>query len=373
MVSYDAKVVQEKAAGKWGQIASDLAPDLQPALDANHRHVPCPIHGGTDGFRLFPRFDDSGAAICNTCGCFSKFKLLMEVNKWDFSKTVNEVGALIGASAVDGRKHPTSNSRAFKATPVTKQAPKPNNKSIADYRRKLDYFWGLGVSVGHQSAEPLRKYWQSRGLSKLLHGPCDDVRFVRRFKHPSGQYFPAKFLAIRNKQGDIVNLHRTYLTSDGQKAGVENPRLMMKIPERFSIAGSAIRYGTPIQGVLSVAEGFENAGAVYCATGLNCWSAVTANMLKRFKPPESVHTVLIWCDKDILGVGDSAALELCQRLKLEGLSAFIIKPKGTIPQGTKGLDWNQVWQQQGSQGFPSGEHLWRYLNAHRSPDMEAYA
>ena len=42
-----------------------LAPALEPALSRVGRHVACPVHGGTDGFRLF-RDADRRAGVCAT-------------------------------------------------------------------------------------------------------------------------------------------------------------------------------------------------------------------------------------------------------------------------------------------------------------------
>lgn len=374
MVSYDAKTVKAKAEGKWEQIASTLAPDLKSALDANHTHVPCPIHGGTDGFRLFPHFGKTGQAICNTCGAFTNgFSLLMEVNGWDYPTTVNEIGSLIGAPAPDGRVYKSKRKLAPAVKRTVKKASKKREISPEDFNYWLNFHWARGVDVHHRHAEPLRRYWASRSLSKLLDGPCDDIRYIKRCRHPSGGFFGAKVLAIRDKHGKLVNLHRTFLTEEGHKAPVKKPRLMLQLPKGHTISGAAIRHGKPVQGVLNIAEGFENAAAVYCAVGLTCWSAVSANMLKAFQPPEDVHTVLIWSDKDKSLVGETAAHALKTRLREEGYNAFVLKPKSVVPDGQKGLDWNQVWQLQGSAGFPSGQHLWDYLNGHSSPFQEACA
>lgn len=85
--------VKEAARGHWREILLSLAPSLTEAVEAAPRHVPCPVHGGTNGFRLFPHWEDTGAAICNTCGGFNDgFALLQFVNGWQFSETVNKVG-----------------------------------------------------------------------------------------------------------------------------------------------------------------------------------------------------------------------------------------------------------------------------------------
>jgi hypothetical protein len=87
----DKEKLKEQAKGHWLDILEALAPDFQEAIDECPKHVPCPFHGGKDGFRFFNDADETGMAICNTCGAFSPYKLLMEANDWDFHKTLREI------------------------------------------------------------------------------------------------------------------------------------------------------------------------------------------------------------------------------------------------------------------------------------------
>jgi phage/plasmid primase-like uncharacterized protein len=63
--------------GLWPTIFPLVAPQLNQAMRANGDHVPCPVHGGEDGFRLFPDWRQSGGGICNTCGTFGNGVLLL--------------------------------------------------------------------------------------------------------------------------------------------------------------------------------------------------------------------------------------------------------------------------------------------------------
>ena len=70
-MSYQIHVVKEAAKGHWREIFGALAPQLNEAVDRAPNHVSCPVHGGTDGFRLFPHWEETGAGICNTCGAIT--------------------------------------------------------------------------------------------------------------------------------------------------------------------------------------------------------------------------------------------------------------------------------------------------------------
>ncbi|CAI8817436.1 primase-helicase zinc-binding domain-containing protein [Methylocaldum szegediense] len=76
--SLESRDVRNAARGAWVAILGDLAPELEAALARPGRHVPCPVHGGRDGFRLYPDAEKTGGGICNTCGAYPDgFSLLM--------------------------------------------------------------------------------------------------------------------------------------------------------------------------------------------------------------------------------------------------------------------------------------------------------
>ena len=62
---YDYQELRDQAQGRWSHILASLAPELESALDKAPRHVPCPVHGGKDGFRLYRDYEDNGGAVCN--------------------------------------------------------------------------------------------------------------------------------------------------------------------------------------------------------------------------------------------------------------------------------------------------------------------
>ena len=88
----EAKEVKRLASGYWNSIVATLAPQLEQAVQKTGKHVPCPIHGGQDGFRLFRDFNATGGGICNTCGEFTDgFSLIQWVNEWSFSETLKAI------------------------------------------------------------------------------------------------------------------------------------------------------------------------------------------------------------------------------------------------------------------------------------------
>src|SRR5436305_1603037 len=92
--------IRAAASGRWINILGVLAPDLEPAIQKLGRHVPCPVHGGKDGFRLFRDAAQTGGGICASCGPYSDgFALLMWLKGWDFPQCLQAVGTHLGLDA----------------------------------------------------------------------------------------------------------------------------------------------------------------------------------------------------------------------------------------------------------------------------------
>lgn len=343
-----AQEVKELASGRWVTILGALAPQLRPALDRAGRHVPCPVHGGRDGYRVFRDVAETGGSVCNTCGAFADgFATLMWANGWDFPTTLRAVADYLCASPSAGR-------------PARKVKSEPQKGEDDEKRRQaLNRVWNESISILDREAEPARLYLARRGISIR---PQDALRF-----HPSLSYydgttrvgeFPAIIAMVTGAQGNPVTIHRTYLTPDGKKAPVESPKKLMSYPKDRKIIGGAIRL-VEAGPVLAVAEGLETALAVLEGTGLPVWCAVNALLLENFVPPPGVNRVIVFADKDRptkqhpKGHGQEAARRLVQRLWEMGIKATAIVPQGEIPPGQKSLDWLDILNRDGKVGFPT--------------------
>ena len=116
MSRFDIKTVKAAAEGRWDAIFSALAPQLAPAQERVGRHVPCPVHGGTDGFRLFKHYAAKGDGICNTCGAKTDgFDMLCWVNGWTFAQALTAVGNFLGLKP-EASENRSSHSHATRST-----------------------------------------------------------------------------------------------------------------------------------------------------------------------------------------------------------------------------------------------------------------
>ena len=256
----EAREVRERAAGRWTDMLAVLAPALGLALSRPGRHVPCPVHGGTDGLRLFRDVDDTGGGVCNTCGIFPDgFALLMWVNRWSFPEALQAVAHELGMT--DGRE-PESR-RVHAPHP---QSPERDRESVIE---ALNRVWQHSLDPADRREAPLRSYLSRRGLSGVrLDGGV--VRF-----HPALGYwqcndrdetelvarYPAMVALVTGADGAPVTVHRTYLIPDGHKAPVPDPKKLMGYPGG-RLVGGAIRLFAPGP-TLGIAEGIETALAVH--------------------------------------------------------------------------------------------------------------
>lgn len=94
----DVGSLKESIGDDWLSVLRDLAPELEEACNEFPEHVPCPIHGGKDGFRLFNDAEETGGGICNTCGAFPDgIALLRAVKGWTFIQACKNIESWLDA------------------------------------------------------------------------------------------------------------------------------------------------------------------------------------------------------------------------------------------------------------------------------------
>jgi len=346
----EAKELKQLAAGRWESIIARLAPQLGQAIDRLPHHVPCPVHEGTDGFRLFKDFNDTGGGVCNTCGIkHDGYSLLMWVNGWDFKTTHEALQDVLLVGGGNITLPPVA------TKPVTK---KVKETDVEDIRDSLNHVWKDSVTLSSPEARPARRYFANRGITNVDYRKIDSkmIRFVPLLDYfeedeNTGKYrstgkFPAIVTMVCDSNGCPSTIHRTYLTPEGTKAPVQSAKKMMRhcADNLFGAMQIAVLGKSK---VLGVTEGIETALAVMSAFNIPVWPTGNAYLLENFVPPKWVD-VVIYADKDLPskqhpeGHGQSSAKLLLKRLWSEGTKASVKIPDNDIPQGMKSVDWLDV-------------------------------
>ena len=211
-------------------------------------------------------------------------------------------------------------------------------------RINLNALWHSGSVV--RESNSAGKYLLNRGLQIPNSG-------VLKF-HPNLNYwngsefigeFPAMLAAVTSPTGELITVHRTFLTDDGHKAPVPTHKKLA--PATGLLRGASIKLGTPTNKIdgelgLGIAEGIETALAAYTLFDVPVWSTVSASVLKSFAPPQAVKNIYIFADNDMSQVGQTAAQELGERLTREGFTVRIFTPKFV------GQDWADVLKLEGA-------------------------
>jgi putative DNA primase/helicase len=345
----DVREVKQQMAGRWGPVLLQLAPDLAPFLDRPGKHGPCPVHGGSNGFRLYRDVMDTGGGVCNTCGSFADgFKLLSWLRSRTFREALLDVSNTLGMS-------PRAVPMPALITRPKAVSPKSDDKEV---RRRLRCVLDSSVTPDADQAEPLRRYLRTRGFSLVpaalrchpgLHWQAD---------RDSGRQgpFPVMLGVVEDSNETAVTLHRTYLDGQGRKAPVPEPKKLMSHPSDVRLQGSFIRL-FPAAAVLGVCEGIETAIAVTEATGVPCWPLVSAQFMSGFEPPPGVSEVLVFADKNRPspmhpdGHGQEAGRQLVEQLQQRGLRSRLLLPPSPIPDGAKDVDWADEFVKTGREGF----------------------
>jgi hypothetical protein len=123
--------------------------------------------------------------------------------------------------------------------------------------------------------------------------------------------FPALLAEVRDRDGELVTLHVTYL-KDGRKIADRAPRKLLS-PTGGRV-GCAVRL-VPLDGpVLAVSEGLESALAAQAILRVPAWSALNTSLLGNFEPPVDVKRLVIAADRDVPGL--IAAWKLRDRLSI---------------------------------------------------------
>lgn len=297
--------LRSDAHGKWPSILSAFGVDKKYLIN---KHGPCPLcNEGTDRFR----FDDKGDGrwICSQCGAGSGVDMVMRLLRVEYKEACREIGKIVGAA---------------------KPSPIRVGPNISVVKKDMNAIWSTAHDL--DAVRPVALWWERRVgfVPKSV-----ELKSHTSLRCGNDGDFCAMVAKVRDVAGNPVNLHRTYMTEDGQKAPVSSPRRVMPapIPE-----GSAVRL-TPATDVLGIAEGLETAVAATKLFGVPCWAALNAFNLQKWLPPEGVR-VVIFGDNDASFTGQMSAHTLAHALTKKKFSVEV-----KIPDKA-GWDWADMLEAQ---------------------------
>lgn len=306
------------AKGRW--------PDIFVSCGMDRRHFlkkgqACPVCGGTDRFSFTDRWK-RGNFICRGCGSGDGFDLISRYCQCGFIEALETVERFCGI-AWNGNK---ADAR------VELSELEVRGKEQARERMNL---WAQAKPI--KVGDPVWKYLQRRGLEPSAAG--FEVRFhsALDYRHEDGTLtkHPAMLARVFDQQGIVINLHRTYLDEDGQKAAL--PVTKKLLPGQ--VKGGAVHFGGTVGEVLGLAEGVETALAATLLKGIPVWATLGCSNLSDFTSlPGSVKRLMIFADNDVKFAGQAAAYAVAHRIS----TTTNIEVSVLVPEQA-GSDWLDVF------------------------------
>jgi putative DNA primase/helicase len=285
--------ISETARGRWHGILPQLG--VSPKLLRN-RHGPCPMCGGKDRFRFDDR-EGKGTWICNRCGSGDGAELVKRVKGVGFKEAAAMIEGVAGKVGV-------------------RQSWAPKSAT----RHDLNQLWMRGRSIVPTSV-----------VGRYLMCRCGFIPNSRVLRENGNE-----MLAIVSGHSDPnnVTLHRTMI---GFGDEVQWRRLMPgKLPDNVAIRLSDFSPEVlGIGGILGIAEGIETALSASNLFEIPVWAAISAPLLKKWRPPEGVEKVIIFGDNDKSFTGQEAAYALARALSGD------VEVEVKLPS-IPGWDWNDV-------------------------------
>jgi putative DNA primase/helicase len=233
----------------------------------------CPVHGSRTGRSLTLALRDNARCLALHChaGC-SRDDIIAELRRLGLIVGRVEHRSLLAAA---------------------------RNDAADDDARRIELARRIWTAAGDVRGTPVERYLAGRGITVPV--PLS-LRWAPSCRHPSGFFVPAMVAKVVNVDGELIGLHRTFLRPNGSgKADIEPQKAMLG-----RVAGGSVRLG-PAAETLLVGEGIENCLSVMQATGLPCWSSLSASGLAALVLPSIVHEIGIVSDHDGNCAGQRAA------------------------------------------------------------------
>lgn len=350
---YQARIdhAKNRAHGRWGDILAQAG-----ASDRllKRRALPCPVcRDGNDRFQYTDKYGE-GNYHCRNCGPGGGFKLLQALRGMSFHEALCEVESILGvlpersmavttAAATDFKR--AQRKHAFMKALIERLWHEARPASAGD---EVDrYLRGRGLNLPRQSQalrfHPALDYFESRSE------PDQD-------KQRSVVKYPAMLAQVVNSSGQVIGLHRTYL-SDGKKIlspDAKKVLMLESLPGQVSQgnSGCAVRL-SEASDELATCEGIETGIAISLGHNKPVWPALNAGNLEKLRIPDSVRRLCIYADNDADGsfTGQASAYALARRLVRESAKRGPLEVHVFVPKRA-GEDWADVWQRRQAGNLP---------------------
>ncbi|MEQ6436318.1 toprim domain-containing protein [Comamonas sp. w2-DMI] len=295
----------------------------EEALTGKHAECPLPGCHWKNGFRTAIK-NKPGVWVCAGCSNSAYSNPLEFIKRFNDFSTYAEAANFI-------RNQLGGTAQVSPRPPVHKPDPATEKEAFEREVQKRAWIYDK-LAIAVTEGDPVWKYLKRR-IPELLEIP-KEIRYM-----PKAQYwdkvdgvmkmlgeYPAMLVRGMDSEDRCVQLHTTFLTPDGFKAPVDNPKKV-----KTSIGSSSFCYRLSDlreDGVLGLAEGIETSTKCAVRFGHTVWACHSNTVLANFVLPEWVlhrlSKVIIYADNDgwrrrpdgtFWNPGVTKARELAERLR----------------------------------------------------------
>jgi putative DNA primase/helicase len=330
---------EELAYGRWPEILKAAGVD---SSFLNGKNGPCPFcpDAGRDRFRFQDK--NGGRWVCAQCTesqWSGGFQFLMKhMGYHSFNEAADHVRDFFGIKAGADDENTKRVIERLKRQPVRRDSEIDVQAGV----ERMQRLWNESRVI--TCGDPVDRYLRRRVPSLgLIPG---DIHY-----HPQLGYweapetlngkpvfignFPAMVVRGLDAAGNLVQIHKTYLTPEGQKAPVDHAK---KTDRGIGANSFALRLGVPTGDTLAVCEGIETALAAWqMDETVPVWPCHCSSVLANFQMPVElqgqIRRVIIYADADELKngrrAGSEAAAKLASNLRQERIRSLIVRPAKT--------------------------------------------
>ncbi|MBD3838356.1 toprim domain-containing protein, partial [Brevundimonas sp.] len=251
------------------------------------------------------------------------------------------ISAIEEATGLDGR---ALIARAAEIAGVTPGAPERRAPATPpapkrDATREIAHILSSAQPL---AGTPAADYLAGRGLA--IPSKADLLFHPDLAHYETKTGYPALVGQVRDRNGDVIGLHRTWLAADSdgsiRKAPLEKAKKMLG-----RVAGGAVRLAPLDDGDrLALSEGIETGlAAMTACPDLPVWATLSTSGLEQVELPPAARRVVILADNDASGAGLRAADAAARRLRAQGRDVAIAVP----PE--EGQDFNDLLLSDGAE------------------------
>lgn len=302
---------------RFERLNSTLLPQLPALLK---QWLPAGRAAGTEWTALNPRRHDQR---------LGSFRVNLRSGRWADFATGERGGDPVSLYAylfTDGRQGAAARALDGGTTAIGRVMPAKVAKVAspdADEARRI----ARALSI-YAAADPIsgaaKAYLLSRGLQPA---PAWERLGAAILHYPEAGEHPAIIAPVAGASGMLEGIQRTFLTADGRKLPVSDPKLSLG-----RVRGGAIRLADPAA-ELMLCEGLEDGlSLAQELPGASVWAAPGAGMLASICLPPIVSSVIIAADND--AAGEQAARRAGEGFASEGRHVRIMRPDPAYK------DWN---------------------------------